>query len=708
MRASLARAFVTVLVAGVPASGAQAATYGTASILDLSPTAQFDLADSSVISADGRYVVFRGSVGGHIGIWRRDLETGALDPVAVDLQGLPANTSNFDPQAPSVSADGRYIAFNTRAPLDPVNDTAPFPRPWQVYVRDMNVPAVSPGAYTLASAVNGGTQSLTYGAGGTGSRIPGGTTNNPTNPQFASPGGAITADGRTVVFSVDSTSNLANAASVSTPPGQVAVRSLDTDTTKLVSVCTYNCSASGTTVGGPILWVSGLRIGGAINGDDAVISADGSTVAWLSQFGAVLEEAVTLTNEQQLYGSGGRIPSSDGQAVWRRIADGPAAPTLRITGEVDPLRADCPPGTPVTSSFAPPSGCDGPLNVFLAGVNGSNFSHLALSGDGREVALLSSAPLAGSLSSDVEAYRVDMHPGLTRDQATAALTQAGGTSQGAIPPREGDIVSDAISADGTTIALATRRTRFDLQSPSYLGPARPGLADGNELYVVNRHDDTLDLVSHAYNGALASYSPNAPLSGLSPSLSSDGSLLVFDSSANNLVWGDGNNASNVYVESRTGGPGDPGPASSQVSVPAPPPLRTKPAWVVHASSRSLANGDLKLYVLVPGSGRISVRVSAKLTVSHATRRRHLTRMVARTVATGRGNARRAGLTTLTVHLDSAYLALARRKTGLAARAQLVYSAKGAGTPLSDSLAVTFRARTPAATRKHGHGRRTTR
>src|SRR5262249_4155235 len=158
------------------------------------------------------------------------------------------------------------------------------------------------------------------------------------------------------------------------------------------------------------------------------------------------------------------------------------------------------PGTPVTSSFAPPSGCEGPLNVFLGLANGSNFSHLALSGDGREVALLSSAPLFGSLSANLEAYLIDMHPGLTRIQATSALTQAGASSPGTTPPNEGDIVSDAISSDGSTVALASPRTRFDLQSPSYLGPARPGLASGNELYVIDHRNGTLDLVSYAYNG----------------------------------------------------------------------------------------------------------------------------------------------------------------------------------------------------------------
>jgi hypothetical protein len=677
--------FTTTVVAVIAAQRASAATYGPATMLDVSPDAQFDKAESSVISADGRYVAFHGTVNGQTGIWRRDLQTGALDPVAVNLPGLSQIASQYDPQAPSISGDGRYIAFNTEAALDPANDDpTTSPRPWQVYVRDMAVPAGAPGEYTLASAVNGGTKSLTYGdsngahiAGWTGTQAPG------TN-LFESPGGAISADGRMVVFSVDSPSTLV---SQSTPPGQVAVRGLDTHTTTLVSVCTNSCAAGGTQVGGPVNWPNLFGLGGATVDDDAVISADGTTVAWLSQFGAVQQEAPTLANEQILYG-GQPAGLADVEAVWRRIADGPAAPTLRITGEVDALRPGCPAGAQVTLASQPPAACEGPLDA--GNSSGSAFSHLSLSGDGYEVVLLSPAPLFTSQDQNptVEAYLVDMHNGLTRDQATTALTQASAAAESTT--KESPIVADAISPDGSTIALSTMRTRFDLQSPSYVGPARANVANGNELYIVNRRDDTLDLVTYAYNGTLANY-PGFGASGLSPSLSSDGSLVAFDSTATDLVWGDGNNASNVYVESRIGAAGGSGSSAPlQQPVDALSPLVTQPWWVLHASAQSLANGNLTLYVLVPGAGRIGVRASAKLTVPHMTRHGLTVRQVARTVATANSSTHAAGLAKLTVHLRRAYLALSGRKGGLGATARLTFSLAGSRAVLHDTLTVTFR------------------
>lgn len=681
--AAPAIALWTVIAAFVVVPDASAATYSSASIADVSSDAQFSIADSPVVSADGQYAVFRGTVDGQTGLWRRNLTTGELDPVAVDLPGVPTTAQGYDPQAPSVSADGRYVAFNTEVPLDVANDTNP-EGDWRVYVRDMDIAPGAPGAYTLASAVNGGTQSLTYGATGfgneTGSRIAGGTTILPTDDQFASPGSAISADGRTVVFTVDSQSNLVNPASVTTPPDQVAVRNLDTHTTTLVSVCEYNCGSSPT--GGPVEWTDATgEQPGAVTHDDAVISADGSTVAWLSDFGALQQETVTLPNESTLYDTSGE-PLDDAQAVWRRIADGPSAPTERITGEVDPSSPDCPAGAVVTSSQAPPAGCQGPL----AGLqNGLQFSHLAISGDGYEVALISIAALGTGFANtgQTEAYLVDMHPGLTRDQATTALTQ--GVFSNA--SNEGGIDADGISEDGSTVALATRRTEFDLALPSYLGPPRSSAAAGDELYIMNRDSDTLDLVTYGYDGSLSAF-PQGPCPTDSASLSSDGSLLVFDSCANNLVWGDGSGQSNVYAEARLAGVSSAGVGQDPVGAPPPPALT--PLWVMHASARSLANGALQLFVLVPGAGHVTVHASARIQVSQAIRSRRKPRTVTRTVATGSAFAPGSGLMTLTIHIGRSYLALARRKGGLGASLKLAFAESGVGA-LDDTISATFHA-----------------
>ena len=164
---------------------------GVPAIIQLSSstsTQQADYARDPVVSGDGRYVAFDGSFDGLSGIWRRDLQTGQLRPVAVgrQLRGgrsgcsttLSWEQADCDAELPSISEDGQYVSFTTSAPLAPKEDTNSAP---DVYVRNMNLEASESEsrscgtaeeedapeltqrcAYTLASAVNGVDQGLTY------------------------------------------------------------------------------------------------------------------------------------------------------------------------------------------------------------------------------------------------------------------------------------------------------------------------------------------------------------------------------------------------------------------------------------------------------------------------------------------------------------------------------------------------------------------
>jgi hypothetical protein len=651
---SLALAFALLTPA------AYASTYGLASIVSVAPDAQFDEADSPVMAADGGYIAFRGTVDGETGIWRSDLLTGTVAPVAVNLPGA---LSIVDPQAPSISANGRYIAFDTRSQLDPVNDTN---NAWDVYVRDMTVAATAPGAYTLASAVNNGTQALSYGVTNPntdGSRLAG-VQSNPTFPSTpASPGGAITADGQEVIFSVDTPSDLATTSQITTPGGQVAMRNLANDTTTIVST---------TPAGAPVSWS-----GGAVDDSDAVISGDGSAVAWISPLGAIEQEAATLPGEDTLPAT----RTSDDQAVWRQIGAGLSTPSLRVTGGVDPLNPACLPGSTVTN-FQIPAGCAGPLDI--RGVR-SAFSHLEMSSDGYSVVLLSPAALVGSQNNSLdEAYSVNMHPGLTRDQATRALTQAVQFSGGS-PPGEANIAADAISADGSTVVLSTARTRFDLMSPTFVGPSRPTAALGNELYVVNLPQDTLDLVTEGYDTSFADYPNSCVNSTESPSLDSDGGLAAFDSCADNLVWGDGNGASDVFVSSRLASPSSSNPGQSAGSL---PPVTLRPEWLLRITSQELRDGAVRLAVIVPSAGRLSARATIRYPVGRS-RRGHRRRTVLRTIASSHTVARRGGRVFLRLSLRRGYVGLARRR-GVRARVQLAFKSPHVITHLQRSISASFR------------------
>ena len=92
------------------------------------------------VSADGRYVAFSSSAGnlvpgdsnGKEDVFVRDLRTGQTVRASVGTDG--GQSSGYDSRSASISADGRYVAFHTRAgnlvPGD-TNDST------DVFVRDL-------------------------------------------------------------------------------------------------------------------------------------------------------------------------------------------------------------------------------------------------------------------------------------------------------------------------------------------------------------------------------------------------------------------------------------------------------------------------------------------------------------------------------------------------------------------------------------------
>ena len=159
------------------------------------------------------------------GIFRYDRDTGELALVADGTEvGLnaegecePSKLIFSGAESPSVSADGRYVAFSTAQQLVPQDTNENV----DVYVRDMDVPLTADrkgsGAYTLVSAKSGGEEPADL---------------RPRNPPLpgAEPGAevwpntAISADGRYVVFrTTEQQSNLPDGSTADTPP-RTAVR----------------------------------------------------------------------------------------------------------------------------------------------------------------------------------------------------------------------------------------------------------------------------------------------------------------------------------------------------------------------------------------------------------------------------------------------------------------------------------------------------
>jgi WD40-like Beta Propeller Repeat len=725
-----ARATAIALLAACALSAAAPLTanadvFGATSLLSGSPFGQAEYAHDPVISEDGRYVLFDGSVAGVTGVWRRETRPGAsFEQVA-----------GGDAVLPSVSADGRYVSFTTNegARLPTLTDGliqtgTPQRESPGVYVRDMTRGPAEGGAFTLASAKDHSTASLTYEfPGASGEEL---ATKVPVFGATATGRSAITADGRTVAFVTTAQSDLAGPA---TPPLQVAVRHLDSAETVLVSV-RYDPATGRPAVdeaGKPkpvqlsegrfgAVWSKGSPPGFETNGATiaeayrvpqlagASISADGSTVAWLGE--QISEQARTLSGEE--------LTKTYAEPLWRRISAGQQTPTRRVTGGSDPESPAClahpESALPPSPSISDP--CQGPFATQNSGGLGTwNDAQEAdavprLSANGDRVAFVSSAPLVseaggfgiGGREYNDDAYWVDM----TAPDRVSALHQLTQFASG-----EKDRVSTnaaiddiAISSDGLQIAFTTRRIVFPLGTPAFVSvpAAVPGLA---ELYEVDLGNQTLTRVTQGYSGGAAEH-PEAEKGteeryahvsdgALSPSFSQSGKTIAFSSTASNLVFGDGNTPPNSGGDFADGGDAFLAPRitfssepTPQIISPAPPNPSPEVPWTLAVSASSLANGTVRIKAVVPAAGTLAASASSSLPAGAA--RRNARRKVRRTVAHASTFAKHgaASVAILELSLSGHYLPLAGRAGGLPSTVTVSFAAAGHPT-LRKTLTIRF-------------------
>ena len=495
------------------------------------------------------------------GIFRRDLQTGSLALVARgDLRPEDAPDTILIRGAlnPSVSADGRYVAFSSGWKLSPDDTNGNV----DVYVRDMSRAVNDPGAYELVSRTDSDAP-VRYAPLPAGQDRPG--VNQGTD---VTPRSAISADGRTVVFKTAGVkSDLPAEPDITTEGQQALVRNLDAGTTRLV---TRNRS-DGTPAGGAL---------GAV-----VLSADGSTVVWVARNAPA--QTTFLPGE-------GDNPAVE-YYLWRRVADGDGAVTRRVTGFVDPEDPACPPGTPVVDNPNLSGPCYGPLNAF-EGVQGGIVSQTpAVSADGRRVAYLTSATTRGvaaaGFASDL--YVTDVIPGTSRKTSTIELSRDGGPTAATNAPYDGV----AMSADGRWVAATTLRTGQILPLLRQLGTVRAQPIQ-RDVQLIDLTDRTTERASIGTGGS----DTDGPASAL-PAISADGRRIAFVSAASNLFFGDANNRPDAFVVSRL----DAEPVEAPVVEPPPEPA-TAAAPVVSAPKPAPA---LRLVVRASKGKRsvVAIRIS---------------------------------------------------------------------------------------------------
>ncbi|MDX6584153.1 MAG: hypothetical protein QOI10_3337 [Solirubrobacterales bacterium] len=401
---------VLIVVQLVP-STASAAPGDTTRVSVSGGGAQADGASAGPsVSADGRYVAFgsdatnliAGDGNGSGDVFVVDRQTGAVERVSVATGGTEGNGAS---SAPSISADGRYVAFESSASNLVAGDTNAAP---DIFVRDRQT-----GTTVRASVATDGTQSVLGGfepaisgnggavsfysessnlvAGDTGffydvfvRDLQAGTTERVSVSSSGAQGNsisghsAISGDGRYVAFESDA-SNLVGGDTNSSDDIFVFDRS--TDTVERVSVTSAGSEGNG-------------------GGQDPAISADGNHVAFRS-------------SSNNLVG-GDTNPADD---IF--VHDRQSGTTERVSVATDGTEADL-------TSFDP-----------------------ALSADGRYVAF---ASFASNLVPGDSGPTTDV---FVRDRQTDTTERIPNGVQG-----DGEILAPALTADGADVAFTASATNL--------------------------------------------------------------------------------------------------------------------------------------------------------------------------------------------------------------------------------------------------------
>jgi Tol biopolymer transport system component len=434
---------------------------------------------SPAISRDGVVVAFASNAGNLVlgdtnGTWDvflRDRKRGTTEMVSAAAGGAQANGESA---FPAVSADGRFVAFESRAANLVPGDTN---GGGDVFVRDRQ---------------SGTTERVSVPAGGAqadgGSYFP-----------------AISADGRVIAFE----SVARNLVPGDTDGrGGVYVRDLNSGTTERVSVSTRRAPARGA------FWRS------------PSISADGNLVAFTAvdtaERAVVRDRAAATTEVIALPGNAGPVILDSGEPAISddgRFVAFVSAVANRIPGDnrvtTDIYVRDRRTGETALVSVAP----DG------APADGSSSSP-SISADGRLVAFVSDAGnlVPGDNNGQLDVFVRDWQAGRTELMSA----RPGGA------PGNGASFSPAISDDGSVVAFASRASNLVTGDSN-------GVVD---LFVRDRHTRTTELVSAGASGE--------PANGWSesPAISHDGQVIAFASAASNLVPGDTNGVVDLFARDR--------------------------------------------------------------------------------------------------------------------------------------------------------------
>jgi Tol biopolymer transport system component len=510
---------------GVTATPAEAATVGDAilvSHLPLGPaTMGEDSSEQPVVSADGRYVAFRSaaadlvagqSTNASSNVFLFDRVTGAVRLVS-HVPGNATTSGNGASGDPAISADGRYITFETNA-TNLVSGHTDTNGGFEIMLFDRDAPAAS--AVTLVT------------------HIPSSAT---TSPDLGGIDPVISGDGRYVAFG-SSASNLVTGAI----GGQnVYLFDRDAAPASALTLVSHVAGSATTSAGGSdgqVISGDGNYVAFASSATNLVTGSDTNTaddiflferasgeVTLVSHSSASLTIAANNANEAPVISANGRY------VAWRSSATNLVA-GQNVTGHNNIFLFDWAGGAVTLVSHVQGS----------ATTTGNNTSiDPAISADGRFVVFESRATNLGQTTDtngtdDIFLFDRDAAPGTALTLVThvpASATSTGGNA-GQDP---------AISADGRYVAFASSATDLVV-----------GTITNTNVYLFDRlapAATALSLVSHTPGIATTSANNHS----FTPELSADGSFVAYPSRATNLVTGqaDANGGGDIFLFDRASG-----------------------------------------------------------------------------------------------------------------------------------------------------------
>jgi Ca2+-binding RTX toxin-like protein len=399
----------------------------------------------------------------------------AIQRLSVGAEGVEANLGSFNA---SVSGDGRYVAFVSFASNLVEGDTNNTNNIF-VYDRQTNT-----------------TQRVSVGAGGI-----------QANGDSYSP--SISADGRYVAFK-SYASNLVVGDTNNTD--DIFVYDRQTNTTQRVSVGTEGIQANSGSIFPSISgdgryvafmsYASNLVVGDTNNTDDIFVYDRQTNTTQRVSVGAEGIEANLYSFRPSISGDGRYV-------AFESAANNLVAGNTYNTNNIFVYDRQ----TNTTQR----------VSVGAGGVEGnSNSSNASISGDGRYVAFMSFASnlVAGDTNNSVDIFVYDRQTNMTQRVSVGAGGVEGNS----------DSVNASISGDGRYVTFESYASNLVAGDTNY----------PSDIFVYDRQTNTTQRVSVGVGGVEGnSFSNN-------PSISADGSYVVFQSAASNLVPGDTNNNIDIF------------------------------------------------------------------------------------------------------------------------------------------------------------------